>query len=95
MRFNALVGKVRHQSAQMLRTARHVGSLVDRHVHTAARIYSHLQPGLIAMDIDTSNVDKHLKGGYDLYNQYSSMLNDGVAVVDGIAKNLRGGSFKY
>ena len=95
MGFNAIAGRVRHQAGQMLRTARHVGSMVDRHVHSAAHPYRHVQPALRAMNIDTSEVDMKLKGGYDLYTQYSSMLNYGVDVVDGIAKNLRGGSFKY
>ena len=95
MRFNAIAGRVRHQAGQMLRTARHVGSMVDRHVHAAAHLYRHVQPALRAAGLDTSEVDKQLKGGYDLYTQYSSMLNDGVDVVDGIAKNLRGGNFSY
>ena len=79
----------------MLRTARHVGSMVDRHVHAAAHLYRHVQPALRAAGVDTSAMDMKLKGGYDLYSQYSSALNDGVEVVDGIAKNLRGGSFSY
>ena len=95
MRFNAIAGRVRHQAGQMLRTARHVGYQLDRGIHSAAHLYRHVQPALRAAGIDTSEVDMKLKGGYDLYSQYSSMLNDGVEVVDGIAKNLRGGSFKY
>ena len=91
MRFNALVGKVRHQGTQMLRTARNVSSLVDRHVHTAAHLYRHqVQPALRAAGLDRSDIDKQLKGNCDLYNQYSSMLNDGVGVVDEIARNLLG-----
>ena len=79
----------------MLRTARHVGFQFDKGVHTAAQLYRQVQPALRAAGLDTSEVDMKLKGGYDLYSQYSEVLNDGVQVVDGIAKNLRGGSFSY
>jgi hypothetical protein len=36
-----------------------------------------------------------LKNSYDHYNMYSDATQSGVNVVDGIAANLRGGSFSY
>ncbi len=80
---------------RMWRTARHVGSELDRHISTAAYMYSHaIQPGLRAAGVDTRYTDKQLKTGYDLYNRYAENVRDGVDVVDGIAANLRG-NFVY
>ena len=80
----------------MFRYATHIGTEIDRHVHGVAHVYSRaVQPGLRALGVDTSRLDRELKGGYDLYNQYASLLNDGATVVDGIARNLRGGTYRY
>ena len=76
---------------RMWRTARHVGSELDRHINTAAYLYgAAIQPGLHAAGIDTRSADKHLKTGYDLYSRYANNVRDGVDVVDGIAGHLRG-----
>ena len=86
---------VRHHGMRMWRTARHVGSELDRHINTAAYLYGRaVQPGLRAAGYDTSSADKHLKTGYDLYNRYAENVRDGVDVMDGIAANLRG-NFAY
>ena len=80
----------------MWRHAMHIGTEINRNVHGAAHVYSRaVQPGLRALGVDTSKIDKELKGGYDLYNQYASLLNDGSTIVDGIARNLRGGTYHY
>ena len=74
----------------MWRTARHVGSELDRHINTAAYLYgAAIQPGLRAAGVDTRHADKHLKTGYDLYNRYAENVRDGVDVMDGIAGHLR------
>ena len=90
----AFANNVRHQGLRMWRTARHIGSELDRHIHTAASIYGAIQPGLRAAGIDTRHADKQLKTGYDLYSRYAENVRDGVDVIDGIAGNLRG-NFVY
>ncbi len=91
----AFAHNVRHQGMRMWRTARHVGSELDRHINTAAYLYGHaIQPGLHAAGIDTRQADKHLKTGYDLYNRYADNVRDGVDVLDGVAAHLRG-NFSY
>jgi hypothetical protein len=88
--------KVRNQGIAMWRTARHVGSIVDRTVHTAAQVYGQLaQPALRSAGYDTSAADNLLKSNYDLYNTYAQALNDGTEVIDGIARHLRGGTMRY
>ncbi len=80
---------------RMWRTARHVGSELDRHINTAAYIYgAAIQPGLRAAGVDTRHADKHLKQSYDLYSRYAENVRDGVNVMEGIAANLRG-NFVY
>ncbi len=80
---------------RMWRTARHVGSELDRHINTAAYLYgAAIQPGLRAAGVDTRHADKHLKTGYELYNRYAENVRDGVDVMDGIAGHLRG-NFMY
>ena len=76
---------------RMWRTARHVGSELDRHINTAAYLYgAAIQPGLRAAGVDTRQADKHLKTGFDLYSRYADNVQDGVRVMDGITANLRG-----
>jgi hypothetical protein len=88
--------KVRNQGIAMWRTARHVGSQIDRHVHFAAQVYGQLaQPALRSAGYDTSAADHLLKNNYDLYNTYAQALNDGTEVIDGIARHLRGGTMRY
>ncbi len=91
----AFAHNVRHHGMRMWSTARHVGSELDRHIHTAAYLYgAAIQPGLRAAGIDTRHADKHLKQNYDLYNRYRENVQDGVDVMDGIAGHLRG-NFMY
>ena len=91
----AFAHNVRHHGMRMWRTARHVGSELDRHINTAAYLYSAaIQPGLRAAGVDTRQADKHLKTGYDLYSRYAENVRDGVDVMDGIAGHLRG-NFMY
>ena len=94
--FHQYANRVRNQGVLMWRTARHVGSQIDRHVQSAAYLYGNaLQPALRGLGYDTRAVDRHLVSKYDLYNQYADALNDGVEVIDGIGRNLRGGTFGY
>ena len=91
----AFAHNVRHHGMRMWRTARHVGSELDRHINTAAYLYAAaIQPGLRAAGVDTRHADKHLKQSYDLYNRYRENVQDGVDVMDGVAANLRG-NFMY
>ena len=81
---------IRHHGARMWNRARHVGSELDRHIHTAAHIYgAAIQPGLRLAGVDTRGADRHLRRSYDLYNRYAANVRDGVDVVDGIAAHLR------
>ena len=41
--------------------------------------------------VDTRQLDKTLKVGYDHYEQYAQSARDGVDVIDGMARHLRGG----
>ena len=91
----AFAHNVRHHGMRMWRTARHVGSELDRHINTAAYLYGRaIQPGLHAAGVDTRHADKHLKQSYDLNSRYAENMRDGVDVMDGIAANLRG-NFVY
>ena len=94
--FHHFANRVRHQGVAMWRTARHYGTLIDRHVQTATHLYGNaVQPALRGMGYDTREVDRHLHSAHGLYSSYKESLNDGVDVVDGIAANLRGGTFSY
>ena len=92
---NHFLHQVRHQGTVMFHSARRIGGQIDRHVHAAAKLYSHLQPALRNAGYDTSQADSVLKPSYEAYNSYSRALNDGVDVIDGIARHLRGGTFHY
>ena len=73
-----------------------MGSQIDRHVQAAAHIYGKaIQPALRSAGYDTSAVDNLLSTNYGAYNTYAQALNDGAQVVDGIARNLRGGTYGY
>ena len=81
---------------RMYQTARHYGSMADRGIRTAAYIYGQaIQPALRDVGVNTGKADRYLKTSYDHYNLYSDAIKSGVNVVDGIAANLRGGSFSY
>ena len=86
--------RLRHQGVHLWHTARHYGRELDRHVHTAARLYAAIQPGLRGV-LDTREVDKHLSTGYGMYNQLKANMEDGIQVVDGVAAHLRGGAHSY
>ena len=93
---NQFLHKVRHQGVALYRNARHMGGVIDRHVQFAAQVYGHaIQPALRSAGYDTRAADSVLKQNYDLYNTYAQNLNDGVEVIDGIARHLRGGSYHY
>ena len=88
--------RLKHTSMQMWRTARHVGSELDRGVEQAAFLYGHaIQPVLRAAGVDTRDVDKKLMTGYGNYSKLRENLNDGVQVLDQIGAHLRGGKFQY
>ena len=92
MRINSLAQK----SVRVWRRARHVGKQVDRGIHNAAYLYSNaIQPGLWAAGVDTRNIDRSSSRNYGHYNKMQENLRDGISVVDGIAANLRGGTFTY
>ena len=70
--------------------------MADHAVHNAAHLYSHaIQPGLGQAGIDTRQADMALKNSYDHHSLYSNAINSGINVADGVAANLRGGSFSY
>ena len=82
---------VRH-GTQLYRTMRHHASVWDGRIQAAAHLYgSVLQPALRMQGVDTGNFDKTLKTGYDHYNTLSQNVRDGVDVVDGVTRHLRGG----
>ena len=81
---------------RMYQKARHYGTIADRGIRTAAYLYGHaIQPALRDAGINTSKADGMLKNSYDHYNMYSNAIQSGINVVDGVAANLRGGSFSY
>ena len=81
---------------QMYQKVRHYGTIAHRGIRTAAYIYGQaIQPALRDAGIKTSRADTVLKNTYDHYNMYSDAIQSGINVVDGIAANLRGGSFSY
>ena len=81
---------------RMYQTAKHCGSMADRGIRTAAHIYGQaIQPALRDAGINTSRADGMLKNSYDHYTLYANAIQSGINVVDGVAANLRGGSFSY
>ena len=55
------LNRVRHQGIAMWRTARHAGSLIDRHVQFAAKVYGQaVQPALRSAGFDTGAADSLL-----------------------------------
>ena len=89
------LNRVRHQGIAMWNTARHMGSYIDRHVHFAARAYNQaIGPALRSAGFDTRAADSLLSQNYSIFNQYAQVLNDGASVVQGIAQNLHGGTYK-
>ena len=81
---------------RMYQTAKHYGSMADRSIRAAAYLYGEaIQPALRDAGVNTRKADSFLKNTYDHYNLYSNAVQSGVNVVDGVAANLRGGSFSY
>ena len=90
------LNRIARHGMKMYHTARHYKTMADHAVHNAARLYSHaIQPGLRQAGIDTREADMFLKNSYDHYSMYSNAINSGINVADGVAANLRGGSFSY
>ena len=82
---------VRH-GVQLYRTMRHHASVWDGRIQAAAHLYGNvLQPALRMQGVDTRQIDRSLKVGYDHYNTMASNVRDGIDVVDGVARHLRGG----
>ena len=95
MRRNLLNRLTRH-GMQFYHKATHYGTMVDRRIRAAAQIYGQaIQPAVRDAGINTRDADKFLKSSFDHYNLYSNAIQSGVNVVDGVAANLRGGSFSY
>ena len=91
-----VLNRMARHGMQMYQKVRHYGTIADRGIRTAAYIYGQaIQPALRDAGINTSRADTVLKNSYDHYNMYSDAINSGVNVVEGIAANLRGGSFSY
>ena len=81
---------------RMYQKARHYGTMADRGVRTAAYIYGQvIQPALRDVGVNAHVADKFLKNSFDHCNMYSNAIQSGINVVDGVAANLRGGSFSY
>ena len=88
------LNRVRHQGIAMWRTARHAGSLINRHVQFAATAYNQaIGPALRSAGFDTRAADSLLSQNYSAYNQYATALNDGADLVQGIARHLHGGTY--
>ena len=93
--YHAFAHRVRNQGIALWHTARHVGSQIDRQVRFVAQVYGQaMQPALRSAGYDTKDADKMLSHNFGLYNQYAQNLNDGIAVVDNLARHL-GGSSRY
>ena len=87
-----IVHKAVRHGVQFYRAMRHHASVWDGRIQAAAHLYgSAIQPALRAAGVDTRQVDRTLKSGYDHYDLYAQNARDGIRVVDGIAANLRGG----
>ena len=81
---------------QMYQKAKHYGSMADRGIRTAAYLYGQaIQPALRDAGMNAQKADIFLKNNYDHYNMYANAMQSGINVVDGVAANLRGGSFSY
>ena len=90
------MNRIARHGVQMYQKAKHYGSMADRGIRTAAYIYGEaIQPALRDAGFNTSRADGMLKNKYDHYNLYANAIQSGVNVVDGVAANLRGGSFSY
>ena len=90
------LNRIARHGMKMYHTARHYKTMADHAVHNAAHPYSHaIQPGLRQPGIDTREPDRYLKTSYDHYSLYSNAIDSGINVADGVAANLRGGSFSY
>ncbi len=89
------LNRVRHQGIVMWNTARHAGSLINRHITFAATAYNQaIGPALRFAGFDTRAPDSLLSQNYSTYNQYATALNDGADLVQGIARHLHGGTWK-
>ena len=87
-----LANKAVRHGIQLYRTMRHHASVWDGRIQAAAHIYgSVLQPALRMQGVDTRQIDRSLKVGYDHYSTMASNVRDGVDVFDGLARHLRGG----
>ncbi len=81
---------VRH-GVQLYGTMRHQASVWDGRIQAAAHLYgSVLQPALRMQGVDTRQLDRTLKVGYDHY-EYAQSARDGIDVIDGMARHLRSG----
>ena len=90
------MNRMARHGMRMFNKARHYGTMADRGIRTAAHIYGQaIQPALRDAGINTSRADGMLKNSYDHYNLYANAIQSGINVVDGVAANLRGGSFSY
>ena len=71
---------------------RHHASVWEGRIQAAAHLYgSVLQPALRMQGVDTRQSDRTLRVSYDHYNTMASNVRDGVDVIDGVARHLRGG----
>ena len=86
-----LASKAVRHGVQLYRTMRHHASVWDGRIQAAAHLYSAVSPVLRMHGLDTRQLDRTLKAGYDHYESYAQNARDGVQVMDGIAANLRGG----
>ena len=86
-----IVNKAVRHGVQLYRTMRHHASVWDGRIQAAAHLYSAVSPVLRMHGLDTRQLDRNLKAGYDHYESYAQNARDGVQVMDGIAANLRGG----
>ncbi len=60
-------------------------------IQAAAHLYSAVSPVLRMHGMDTRQLDRTLKAGYDHYESYAQNARDGVQVMDSVAAHLRGG----
>ena len=81
---------------RMYQTASHYGSMADRSIRTAAYLYRQAIPrALRDGGVNTQKADRFMKNIYDHYELYSNAVQSEINIVDGVAANLRGGSFSY
>ena len=86
-----IVNKAVRHGVQLYRTMRHHASVWDGRIQAAAHIYSAVSPALRMHGLDTRQLDRSLKAGYDHYESYAQNARNGIQVMDGIAAHLRGG----